>query len=241
MLKISHSMLKNSQHPRWAGISAFGFGESNFHIILEEYGSRKECIDYDGDIQIVPFSHEKRSGLIESLHKLPKQPVWSEVRRISRQKRSEFVKDHEHRPVFVVENGHIGFDQLVQESLALLQEDGSKQHKQTPNGVFYGHGAFDDQITSLYGGQGAQYPHMFSQLAQRFPQMLESLELGDSMWERYGDLAKGRLSDLIYPDTVFENKEKEEHIIESLKGTDVAQPAIAAVSMGYTASLKCLG
>ena len=43
-------------HPRRAAVSAFGFGGSNFHCVLEEAGPAKPAIDWDGDVQILAFS-----------------------------------------------------------------------------------------------------------------------------------------------------------------------------------------
>ena len=48
--------LSQGETPRRAAVSAFGFGGSNFHLVLEEYRSRKENVDWDGDAQIIPFS-----------------------------------------------------------------------------------------------------------------------------------------------------------------------------------------
>ena len=41
---ISHGL-----HPRRAGVSAFGFGGSNFHAVLEEYQAEKDFIDWDSE------------------------------------------------------------------------------------------------------------------------------------------------------------------------------------------------
>src|SRR5262249_46238523 len=41
--------LASKTHPRRGGVSAFGFGGSNFHCVLEEYGSKKAHITWDVD------------------------------------------------------------------------------------------------------------------------------------------------------------------------------------------------
>ena len=45
--------LPSRGHPRRAAVSAFGFGGSNFHCVLEEAAPHKQTIDWDGDIQIL--------------------------------------------------------------------------------------------------------------------------------------------------------------------------------------------
>src|SRR5262249_30809089 len=65
--------LPNSQHPRRAAVSAFGFGGSNFHCVLEEHNAKKPGIDWDDNVEIV--------ALVEnSLRDLRQQfKEWSEV------------------------------------------------------------------------------------------------------------------------------------------------------------------
>src|SRR5207302_10016792 len=48
--------LPSPDHPRRAGVSAFGFGGSNFHCVLEEADPRKPVVDWDGDVQIIAFT-----------------------------------------------------------------------------------------------------------------------------------------------------------------------------------------
>ena len=45
--------------PRRAAVSAFGFGGSNFHCVLEEAGPEKTEIDWDGDVQILALSADR--------------------------------------------------------------------------------------------------------------------------------------------------------------------------------------
>ena len=48
--------LARAGHPRRAAVSAFGFGGSNFHCVLEEGGPAMDAIDWDGDTQLVALS-----------------------------------------------------------------------------------------------------------------------------------------------------------------------------------------
>ena len=42
--------------PRRSGVSSFGFGGSNFHVVLEEYTQQKTDISWDGSVEIFAFS-----------------------------------------------------------------------------------------------------------------------------------------------------------------------------------------
>jgi len=44
------------EHPRRSGVSAFGFGGSNFHIVLEEHHRNKNEIFWDGSVEIIALS-----------------------------------------------------------------------------------------------------------------------------------------------------------------------------------------
>ena len=53
--------------PRRAAVSAFGFGGSNFHCVLEEAAPAKTDVDWDGDVQILGFSGQEQRELFEQL------------------------------------------------------------------------------------------------------------------------------------------------------------------------------
>ena len=57
--------VEHPSHQRRAGVSAFGFGGSNFHIVLEEYNIEKNRASWDGSIQIIAFSGSSKIELID--------------------------------------------------------------------------------------------------------------------------------------------------------------------------------
>ena len=66
--------------PRRAAVSAFGFGGSNFHCVLEEAEPEKMAVDWDGDVQILAFSADDRAAVFGELDALGHRPSWPEVR-----------------------------------------------------------------------------------------------------------------------------------------------------------------
>ncbi|MFO7750441.1 MAG: beta-ketoacyl synthase N-terminal-like domain-containing protein, partial [Desulfobacteraceae bacterium] len=63
----SKPWMPRQDHPRRSGISAFGFGGSNFHAVLEEHEKKKNHVSWDGTLQIAAFSSDTREGLKEKL------------------------------------------------------------------------------------------------------------------------------------------------------------------------------
>ncbi|HSG96007.1 MAG TPA: beta-ketoacyl synthase N-terminal-like domain-containing protein, partial [Afifellaceae bacterium] len=59
--------IPRGDYPRRAGVSALGFGGSNFHCLLEEYGPTKAQTDWQGDVQILAFSAKDEQQLETSL------------------------------------------------------------------------------------------------------------------------------------------------------------------------------
>ena len=52
--------------PRTAGVSAFGFGGSNFHAVLQEHGPSKMEPSWDGTVEIAAFSADEPQQLQKS-------------------------------------------------------------------------------------------------------------------------------------------------------------------------------
>src|SRR5208337_4771054 len=54
----SRPWLPRRDRPRRAAVSAFGFGGSNFHCLLEESEAEPAAIDWGGDVQILAYSDD---------------------------------------------------------------------------------------------------------------------------------------------------------------------------------------
>ena len=223
-------------HPRRAGVSAFGFGGSNFHCIVEEYRPEKEQTDWDGDVQIIPFSAPDRAALAERLNGLTESLQWKEVRSLAARCRADFNPGDTCRLVLVVERQGKNSGSLAATARAMLADE-SRTSWSTPDGAYFFCGDTPGGLAMLFPGQGAQYTGMLRDLACQFPEMLNALEGADRVFmPGHGR----RLTDLIYPHPSFapEGKQAAE---AALRATDVAQPAIGAVSMGAANLLQTFG
>jgi acyl transferase domain-containing protein len=233
--------LPNHRHPRRAGVSAFGFGGSNFHCVLEEYRREKDAADWDGAVQILGFSGTDRRDLDAALESILADGPWQELRRIAAASRVKFDGSAPCRLILVVEQGRTNLAALLAGAQAMLRKSPGPAAWSTPDGAFFGSGVKKGLLGVLFPGQGAQYTGMLRDLACRFPQMLDALAEADLAFAADPGAARNRrLSDLVYPPSCFSPAETTDNE-SALRATDVAQPAIGAVSLGALRVLATFG
>jgi acyl transferase domain-containing protein/NAD(P)-dependent dehydrogenase (short-subunit alcohol dehydrogenase family) len=222
--------------PRRAAVSAFGFGGSNFHTVLEEYHPARERADWDGDVQILAFSGVDTTAIAGAIATVNGDMAWADLRAISAESRAAFDSVAPCRLALVVERDRTNLATLCATARTMLGKNPDSPWS-TPDGAYFACGPVPGTVGLLFPGQGSQYTGMLRDLACCFPEMLDTLTAAEHGFEA----ANGtRLSDLIYPATAFGTGERE-HQEEALRATDVAQPAIGAVSLGALRVLKSFG
>ena len=228
--------LSRNGQPRRAAVSALGFGGSNFHVVLEEYTPAATVADWDGAVQILPFSAGDTLLLEKALAACAETVVWSEIRTIGAELRSSFDKNAPCRLALVVEQGKTVLKSLCNNAVTMLRKQPSASWS-TPDGAWYANGAVPGKVGMLFPGQGAQYTGMLRDLACSFPAMLACLDAAD---REFGTATGSSLSDLIYPPTTFSDADRDAGDA-ALRATDAAQPAIGAVSLGALRVLESFG
>jgi acyl transferase domain-containing protein/NAD(P)-dependent dehydrogenase (short-subunit alcohol dehydrogenase family)/acyl carrier protein len=218
--------LPSPDHPRRAAVSAFGFGGSNFHAILEEADPAPAPIAWTGDVQILAFSGATAEAITRSLEAIPLDASWDSVRLEAARSRSSFQSDAPERLVIVAEREGTSWPKLVERAKTLLKTPASSTLSVSPEGIYRATGKAPGGLAVLFPGQGSQYVGMLRDLACTFPSLLETLvEAGRDRLEGQG------LADWIYPHPAFDD-ESRQGLERSLKATNIAQPAIGAVSLG---------
>ena len=222
-------------HPRRAGVSALGFGGTNFHCVLEEHGTMKQSVDWDGGVEILAFCGDRLDNLVAQLNAHRADSSWTDFRREAHHSRQQFRRSAEFRLLMIVamESDRAS---LKQSALTMLEKNPGKSSWTAPAGIAFGSGRTHGKLGALFPGQGSQYPGMLRDLACQFPGMLQALAQADEVFARKGR----RLSDFIYPHPAFSDEIRREQD-EALKATDVAQPALGAVSMGALSVLDYFG
>ena len=225
-------------HPRRAGVSALGFGGTNFHCVLEEHGAARMEAAWEGDVEILALSSDRLDELKAALGSQRAEASWPDFRRAARESRAQFRRDAEFRLLMVVtkESDRAG---LADSALKMLEKNPGKTSWTAPSGIAFGSGKRRGKLGALFPGQGSQYSGMLRDLACQFPGMLQALAEADEIFARE-HAGNQRLSDFIYPHPVFTDEARQQQE-QALKSTDIAQPALGAVSMGAFSVLDHFG
>jgi acyl transferase domain-containing protein/NAD(P)-dependent dehydrogenase (short-subunit alcohol dehydrogenase family) len=220
--------------PRRAGVSAFGFGGSNFHLVLEEHRPEKPQIAWDGSVQILAFSAGTPSELARDiracLKRLTSVRSDSAFAAIAAGTRTRFDSRHGFR--LLIPGGD---PQALVSDLRRVLADLESRHDHEafrPSAGFYGGPADHGRLAFLFPGQGSQYTGMGRDLACLFPQAMAVLENAERRLS-----SRPALSALLYPRPGVDAKEEE----AALRSTEAAQPAIAAISLALFRVLQVFG
>jgi len=245
----SRPWLSPEGHPRRAGVSAFGFGGSNFHAVLEEYRPDKPEPAWDGSVEILAASAPTMAQLLERLAALKQTVAQGAAEPVrlafaAAQSRKSFSATDPYRLLTVFDRGREAPEALAEKiarSIAILSEgvnpDAAPTEAKTD--IFYGgHGdqsPTPGKIAFVFPGQGSQYVGMGRDLACCFPEALAALETAES---KFG--GPGRLSDLLYPPGGFSTEQRIRQE-ELLRRTEIAQPAIGAFELALVDILRRFG
>jgi acyl transferase domain-containing protein/acyl carrier protein len=229
--------VRGNDHPRRAGVSAFGFGGSNFHCVLEEApsGGERPALRTGGDVQIFAYSGPDGGSIAQAATDdanvlASDAGEWNAVRARAGSRRKIFDSVAAARLCVIVKRGD-DVSAVLKRAVAMLAED--KTHWQTPDGACFDRRPPQRAVSALFPGQGAQYVGMLRDVACIADPMMESLDLAESLARENGaDSYPDGLGALIYPLAPAADAN------DRLMATAVAQPAIGAVSAGLLKTLR---
>ena len=205
---------------RIAGVSSFGMGGTNAHIILEEYAAPVESLhSSDRKWQIFPMSAatptaldrigENLSGFLEGSTDIPLDDIaWTlATGRTQLRFRRCAVADLSEKAAL-----------RVTESKGLLSDEGEAEYGERP-------------VVYLYSGQGAQYYKMAEEL------FLSEMVFRSSM-EKCSELLGPVYEDAYLLDILYG---KDEKLGSSVNQTAVSQPALFAIEYSLSRLLESYG
>lgn len=234
--------VSTNQHPRRAGISAFGFGGTNFHAVLEQYPSEtvteeKTAVMNNWPSELLWWTAKSREEIVSSVTALKKEIDSGWRPRLADLAFTLFQMGKEQSLPASQLPCRLGIiadslEDLVKK-LAMVQEklqgEGPADISDDGGIYFTERGtASPGEIAFLFPGQGSQYPDMMKDAAIFFPEVLESFERANvALKDRF---PRG-LSRFIFPAPAFNNEKKKEEA-RQLSRTDIAQPSIGAACCG---------
>ena len=228
-----------TNQPRRSCVSAFGFGGSNFHAVLEEHTGVDADAAWDGAIQLIALSADTIDQLNDRLGQWrafsKEAPTPDAVAFRALESRRTFSSGQALRLVLVAESG-VDLATLLADASAAMAAEGLEQ-SWSVRSVFFGGSPAPGRVAFLFPGQGSQYVGMGRELACVFPEARQAIAQADD------DATPGsseRLSDRIFPHPVFDEAARSRQQA-ALTRTDVAQPALGAVSLAMLRVLQRFG
>jgi acyl transferase domain-containing protein/NADP-dependent 3-hydroxy acid dehydrogenase YdfG len=220
---IARPWIRGKDHPRRAGVSAFGFGGSNFHLALEEHGDPDAVVPtVAADEQLFLFSADDADGLVARLSatEAATEPTlahlaravlaaWKPGRRVVAFTATSL--DEAHR--------RLGVAKKLAAGGCPAEQDGVHHGVPTDS---------DRQIAVVFPGQGSQYVEMGRSLLLRHATARAALDRADDSFRRAG---RPPLSEVVFPPPAFDEPTRAAQQA-TLTRTEFAQPAIGALSKG---------
>ncbi len=220
--------------PRRAAVSSFGFGGTNFHVVLEEY-QKKATGPYR--VYGVPHSFlfsaanpealRKECGRV--LHELGSEDAEKRHQELVASCKASEVPHEAARIGFVSESLEETRNRLKL-ALESLEKRGEEESWSLPKGIYYRKGGMDlaGKVVALFSGQGSQYLEMGKEVACNFPTLLDAYREMDRLFVEDGRIP---LSEAVFPRPVFDGGQRKVDE-EQLRNTEFAQPAIGVLSSG---------
>ena len=228
--------------PRRAGVSAFGFGGSNFHAVLEEYEPEQQGAYR---LQHVPRPVLLHAATPGALHERLREAARALDGTGSDRHFADLLAESVGAiPPEAARAGllasTIGEAREGLARMADLLASRPDQHAwELPEGGSFRARGLDTAggVVALFPGQGAQYPEMGRQIAIAFPEVRAAFGAMDAL---FADDPAGPLSSFVYPPPTFDPVRRAAQR-EALQRTTNAQPAIGALSMAFYTILRQQG
>jgi acyl transferase domain-containing protein len=237
----------HADRPRRAGVSAFGFGGTNFHAVIEAYdhntGPEPESALPEWPIELFVWESDDAGRLIEAIDRLAQalrcgaRPALCDLSHTLIHARASRAGMQRGATLVILATSH----ENLLEQLGLARDaiaEGRAIAGDSRGIAFAPAPAWSGTQTAfLFPGQGSQSPGMLRELAVAFPEVRDAFNEFDRVALAHGGRALGPL---LFPPPAFD-VETRDLAQRALAQTDVAQPAIGAACTGMLRLLQSLG
>ncbi|MGQ4399209.1 SDR family oxidoreductase [Streptomyces hayashii] len=229
-------------HERLAGVSAFGFGGTNFHVVLSAYADGVPPVRgldvWPAELFVFRGRDEAsaRRAMEELLKaaRAPGRPWRLRDLALSAARRSDASTDPA-RVALVATDVDDLVEKLLRATAEPAEPTGAAErapergiHRSGPGGTGGAEGPREDKVAFLFPGQGSQRTGMLADLFVAFPELRPYLELGRAH------------ADALYPPSAFDDAMREGQRT-ALTDTRVAQPALGVAGLAAHAVLTAAG
>ncbi|MFP9134588.1 SDR family NAD(P)-dependent oxidoreductase [Shewanella algae] len=228
--------------PRRAAVSSFGFGGTNFHLVLEEHSPefpkqparlRRTPLPLLFCAPDKPALEQEISALLKTLN----SDAHGDLETLCAPYRLGSQTQVQGPRLGLLACDTIELQQKLQQALNKLQSTAEEQPQTRwqHQGIEYRSAPLTEAKTAaLFAGQGSQYLQMGSGLTQLYPELRAEFAAADREFSRQGIADKygmGPLSARVFPIAKFTPQaSKEDELV--LANTRFAQSAIGALGMG---------
>jgi acyl transferase domain-containing protein/NAD(P)-dependent dehydrogenase (short-subunit alcohol dehydrogenase family) len=222
-------------HPRYCGVSAFGFGGTNFHAVLSEYTNAYRPADkislQPRNVELFAFTGANRGEIEHAIKHLLEHLVHAPQVDLAQLAFSLYREQHVLRranggqPCRLVVVASSVEDLRRRLAHALAQFD-SRTPIHPASGLHYRESTeAPGSVCFLFPGQGAQRVNMLRDLVTDLPELHACFAQPAT-----NDPGRHAIADIIYPRPAFSDADRNAQQ-QALNATDVAQPALGMVDM----------
>jgi acyl transferase domain-containing protein/NAD(P)H-dependent flavin oxidoreductase YrpB (nitropropane dioxygenase family)/short-subunit dehydrogenase len=235
-----------AKRPRVCGVSAFGFGGTNFHAVLSEYSGAYRTADqrnlHPRDTEIFAFAGADRAEIERSAKHLLDGLEHAASTDLAQIAYSLYCDQHVTRRANGGQPCRLTFiagsiDELRKKLAQVLQQlSTGGEIRNAPGMAYYESTANIGRVCFMFPGQGSQKVNMLRDLVAGTP----SLHSHFAPVAQNGAEAPVSIASYIYPVPVFSDAERQQQQ-QALNATEIAQPALGMVGMAGFELLDAYG